>query len=370
VLDGIENETIREQQTVTVALVHMLPVGLLGIFAAVMFAAFVSTHDTYLHAWGSIFVQDVVLPIRLFIRRDNKPMSQEAHLKLLRASILGVAVFIFLFSLFFSQQQDILMFFALTGTFYLGWAGWTICGGLYWKYGNSAGAWVGAIVGLVLSVSGWFVMYYWGTAQVLFERLSPSFWSWVVEAYPEFAGDKCPITAQVLYFWSMVVTGVAYIGASLLVGRKAFNMDRMLHRGKYAVEQDTEDALPKRGWQALKMDKMFKWDDKVLYVSSLGYTFALFGLFLVGTLLFTVFGTELSDAFWGNLWWWYIVIMLIFIATVTTWLAIGGFIDLGQLFRDLAKVKRDADDDGTVVGRESLADLHARDTRGGQSSAS
>jgi len=218
----------------------------------------------------------------------------------------------------------------------------------------------------VLSVSGWFVTYNWGTTQILLEWMTPSLWSWVVEAYPDFAGDKCPITAQVLYFWSMVITGVTYVSASLLVGRKVFDMDRMLHRGRYAVEQDIEDVLPKTGWQALKMDKRFKWDDKVLYISSLGFSFGLFAVFLVGTLLFAVFGTELSDTFWGNLWWWYVVVMLIFIATITTWLAVGGFIDLRQLFRDLAKVKRDADDDGTVVGHESLADLHARDADKGQ----
>ena len=370
VLGNIENETIQEQQTVTVALTHILPTGLLGIFAAVMFAAFVSTHDTYLHSWGSIFIQDVVLPVRLMLRRDDKPMSEKAHLRLLRASILGVAVFIFFFSLFFSQQQDILMFFALTGTFYLGWAGWAICGGLYWKYGNSAGAWVGAIVGLVLSVSGWFVTYNWGTTQALFERMYPSLWSWVVETYPSFAGDKCPITAQVLYFWSMVITGVAYVGTSLLFSRKAFDMDRMLHRGRYAVEQDAEGALPKRGWQALRMDKTFKWDDKILYIGSLGFTFAMFAVFLVGTLLFAVFGIEISDASWGSFWWWYTVIVLIFIATITVWLTVGGFIDLGRLFRDLGKVKRNADDDGTVVGHESLADLHARDAKKDQTTAS
>ena len=56
----------------------------------------------------------------------------------LRVAIFGVCLFIFLFSLLFSQQQDILMFFALTGTIYLGWAGSAIIGGLYWKRGTTA----------------------------------------------------------------------------------------------------------------------------------------------------------------------------------------------------------------------------------------
>ena len=38
----------------------------------------------------------------------------------LRVAIFGVAVFIFLFSSFYRQTQDILLFFALTGSFWLG----------------------------------------------------------------------------------------------------------------------------------------------------------------------------------------------------------------------------------------------------------
>ena len=80
---------------------NILPMGLMGAFAAVMFAAFISTHDTYLHSWGSIFIQDVVMPFR------DKPFEKETHLKLLRYSIFGVAIFIFLFSLLFQQNQKI-----------------------------------------------------------------------------------------------------------------------------------------------------------------------------------------------------------------------------------------------------------------------
>ena len=71
---------------------EVLPVGLLGAFAALMLAAFISTHDTYLHSWGSIFIQDVIMPFR------KKPFEKDEHIKVLRYSIFGVAIFIFLFS--------------------------------------------------------------------------------------------------------------------------------------------------------------------------------------------------------------------------------------------------------------------------------
>ncbi|MBD3220943.1 sodium:solute symporter, partial [bacterium] len=106
----VDREAIRSQLRAPLVLVEVLPHGLLGAFAAVMLAAFISTHDTYLHSWGSIFVQDVLLPWR-----GGEPLSQRAHLTALRWSIVGVAVFIFLFSLLFRQNQYIFLFFAITG---------------------------------------------------------------------------------------------------------------------------------------------------------------------------------------------------------------------------------------------------------------
>jgi len=86
--------------------------GLVGLMGAAMFGAFLSTNDTYLHSWGAIFVQDVVLPFR------KTPFSPRAHLRWLRVSILGVAAFIFLFSIFIKPTQFIAMFFAITGAIF------------------------------------------------------------------------------------------------------------------------------------------------------------------------------------------------------------------------------------------------------------
>ena len=83
ILSGIDNEEIRSQAKVPLAIRQVIPVGLAGGFAAVMLAAFISTHDTYLHSWGSIFIQDVVLPFR------KKPLSPKQHMAYLRWSIIG-----------------------------------------------------------------------------------------------------------------------------------------------------------------------------------------------------------------------------------------------------------------------------------------
>ncbi len=155
VLDGIDNEAIRTQMTVPVALAKSLPVGIVGLLCAVMLAAFISTHDTYLHSWGSIFVQDVILPFR------KKPFTVKQHLLLLRLSIAFVAVFIFFWSLLFRQNDYILMFFAITGAIWLGGAGSVIIGGLYWKRGTTGGAWAALIVGAVIAVGGIILQQVW-----------------------------------------------------------------------------------------------------------------------------------------------------------------------------------------------------------------
>ncbi len=60
----IEHESVKTQLLTPLVLVRLLPAGLMGMLCAMMLAAFISTHDTYLHSWGSIFIQDVVMPFR------------------------------------------------------------------------------------------------------------------------------------------------------------------------------------------------------------------------------------------------------------------------------------------------------------------
>ena len=88
-LRTIPSEQIQSQVTVPLVLVNILPSGLIGMFAAVMFAAMLSTDNTYMHSWGSIFIQDVIMPFR------KKPFSPKPHLRLLRPSIVLVGLFAF-----------------------------------------------------------------------------------------------------------------------------------------------------------------------------------------------------------------------------------------------------------------------------------
>ena len=355
VLATVDSEQLRSQLMVTTAIAQFLPVGIAGAFAAVMFAAFVSTHDTYLHTWGSIFIQDVVLPVRTALLGRIAPLSAKTHIWCLRISILAVAVFIFLFSLLFNQQQDILMYFALTGTIFLGWAGAAIVGGLYWKRGTSAGAWVAAVTGMVLAAAGWYMTYFWVNCQGILGHYTPSFWAWAIEAWPALAKNRCPITAQVLWFYTMVSAALVYVVVSLISGRgRVFDLDRMLHRGKYAGAED-EESLPRRGLRAFAMGKGFSFGDKCVLIGSYTYSLFFFAVFLVGT--FYALNYEVADSAWLAFWKVYCAVMMCLTIVIAIWLAIGGTRDLRDLFRMLKTVRRDARDDGTVVGHRNLDEL-------------
>ncbi len=354
VLDTVSSEQLRSQLTVTVALAHFFPMGLAGGFAAVMFAAFVSTHDTYLHTWGSIFIQDVVLPVRNTLRGEIAPLPPKQHIRWLRTSIVGVAVFIFLFSLLFNQQQDILMYFALTGTIYLGWAGAAIIGGLYWKYGNTAGAWTAAVIGMALAVAGWYMTYFWGNTQALMENLLPAFWEWSIKAWPRLAGPKCPITAQVLWFYTMITSAGAYVLVSLVTGRgRACDMDRILHRGKYAREGI---KLPPTGWRTFAMGPEYSFGDRCLVIGSYAYSFLVLAVFFGGTLY--ALGGTVSDSAWMVFWKYYCYVMFVLSVVIAAWVCVGGIGDLKRMIAALRIAVRDDRDDGTVVGNRNLDDLN------------
>ncbi len=119
------------QMLVPAALPYMLPAGMIGLFCAIMFAALISSSTGFLHAWGSVLLQDIILPFR------KKPMETSHHILALRLSIVAVALIAFTLSLMLNPQDSILMFLARFNAIWLGPAGAVILGGLYWKRGTA-----------------------------------------------------------------------------------------------------------------------------------------------------------------------------------------------------------------------------------------
>jgi SSS family solute:Na+ symporter len=340
-LGHIGSPYVREQMRVPVALAHLLPVGIKGCFAAIMLFGLVASDGAYMHSWGSIFIQDVVLPL------GKWTLTPRQHIRLLRFSIAGVAIFAYCFGLFYNQTQDILFFFALTGTIYLGGAGVVIAGGLYWKKGTTPAAWAGMILGASLGVIGLLLDQKWKSF------LAPILLDWFPHnAYLLAHTEKFPINGQWMWFISMVMAIVVYMVISLLTIKKDFNMDRMLHRGQYSVDAEGKPLppvpKPPRSWRSLLgIDAQFTRGDRALSFSIFWWSMMWFGVFVVITAWNLL--RRWPVQWWANYWYIAGILLPFAIGIVTSiWFTIGGLRDLRRLFILLETRRRNPLDDGTV----------------------
>ena len=366
VLETIDNPEVRNQMTVPMVLSVIMPTGILGLFAAVMMAAFISTHDTYLHSWGTIFVQDVVLPFR------KKPFTPKQHILLLRLSILMVAVIIFFFSLYYRQNEHIVLFMAVTGALFTGGAGSAIIGGLYWKRGTALGAWLAVFVGLVICVGCMIMRYFW------VDDLYP----WLMDSAPDFLAqlkytiegvanrvpwinwqvgpDDFPIDGMWVSFLSSLAAIVIYIACALVAWlvfkHPTFNMDRLLHRGDYAVSGDHVHGVvkPVTGWRTFLPTKEFSRGDRVIYYFKFFWSWAWFAVFIGGTIYNLTH--EVSDDAWATYWLVTIVVSGVIGVGTAIWFSVGGILDVRNLFRLLSTAERDDRDMGMVIDHHSLED--------------
>ena len=332
-LQDLETDTLRSQMRGPIVLSTVLPIGLLGAFAALMLAAFISTHDTYLHSWATILVQDVIMPFR------EKPFDKDTHLKVLRYAILGVAVFIFFFSLLFQQNQAIALFFAITAAIFAGGSGAVIIGGLYWDRGTTKAAWTAIIIGALISVSGVLVK------QISVEWLNDTSSYVQLKNILEFIRN---INGQEYWGISMGASAFAYVVVSVLDNSEPFNMDKLLNRGKYAIEGEKKiiNENTELGWKIFLMGEEFTKGDKLIYILNYVWTGIWTLVFIVGTIY--NLSNEVSDASWMFFWRNYIYIFIVISLVIIVWFTVGGFHDLKIMMDKLKTEKRDHHDDGWV----------------------
>ena len=330
-------KALQNQLRTPLAMSVILPTGLLGLACAAMLGAFISTHDTYLHSWGTILVQDVILPFR------KRPFTPRQHLWLLRLSILTVALFIFFFSLLFQHTQYLAMFMAITGAIFVGGAGAVIIGGLYWKRGTTAAAWAAMITGMVLSL-----------AKIAVEQINAE-WLEAGQDHPVwripatvvlFLRDR--LTGQEMTFWAIVASSGVYVLVSLLGPRIVFNMDRLLHRGKYAIagEDPLAGQKPQTWWEKLGFTKEFTGGDRIVTYITLSWPLIWTVIFIVVTVY--NLSAEVSAGAWTAYWhgWtWFILGCAIL---VTGWFTVGGIRDMRYLYRQLRTRAENPLDDGRV----------------------
>ena len=336
---AIPKEQVSELRT-PVALGLMIPAGFLGFVIAAMFGAYLGTDNTYLHSWGTILVQDVIMPIRR--RLGGGELSPKAHIRVIKIAIFLVACWGFWFSATFrSPDQRIAMYCNLSASLFYAGAGCAIIGGLYSRRGGSLSAWAGMLTGVAIAAVGLFAKEF-SKAWAPWEQHFPAgfhFLAWVKT-----------FNGQYLGFFAMTAATLVYIGCAVL--RPAnFDLDKLLHRGKYRVADDEEAAIEadqrRSFWEKIGIDRNFTgWDRAVTWIT-LSWPIA-------GTLLFAAVTPFLfmaappSDEAWLGFWQGYTYFTLAVGTAVVIWFTIGGFRDLRRMFRLLEQRGTDARDDGTV----------------------
>lgn len=334
---GMDKDVAR-QMTVPVVMAHLLPVGLMGAFLAAMFAAFIGTANQYLLIFSSVFVQDVILPFR------KTPFEPKTQLLLLRLGIVLVAVVIFLEGFVIKMNQEIQMFWALLNAMGTGGAAAAVIGGLYWKRGTTTGAWAGVVTGILGGGFGLIIRY-----------IDPNF----------------PINSQWISFITVIAIFVVYFAVSAIEGRlrglPAFDMDRLLHRGRHAIKEeqaapaaagaapgDAPLSLKGRLYKLLGIGPEFSRLDKATYLFVLGWVGFGLSVFLAGT-IYNIF-VATSPAGWARFWRVYLWVTFVVGTAVTVWLTVGGLRDLAGLLRALATAKRNVLDNGMVHAGQNLGE--------------
>ena len=331
----------KRRMSVPAALTDILPVGLVGVFAAAMVGFLISTHNTYMHAWGVIFVQDVIMPFR------GKPFSPKRHMQMLRLSIIGVAIFAFFFSLYFQIQEFITFYFMLTGAIYLGGAGATIIGGLYWKRATTAGAWAAMIGGSGVAIPAVIIQQFW------------EHWPYI----QELSGSKVfPLSGHEISFIAAMVAISLFIIVSLLTKKPDLDFDKLFHRGKYAIQGEMQEEKSQQAdkipflWRLIGVNSNeFTALDKFMYA----FVFSQAALVVVSFFALMILNSlgAIGIGGWLQYWYYYIIISLVFGIVGALWVSIGGFSDLIRMYRGLREKERDDADDGFVEGHTSISEL-------------
>jgi len=246
------------------------------------------------------------------------------------------------------------MFMAITAAFISG-MGALVIFGLYWKKGTTAAAYTALIFGGLAS-----------TLHMTAKQLSTYYDTLVTDNTPivGFFANLCEAVAnnalvkavlsvneQIFWFANMATCIILYVVVSLLTCKRKFNLERTLHRGKYAIETDRpkkDTSLAARWWSYVGIDSEFTKKDNFIAVVTVLWDLSWFALFVIATIVNLTM--DISTHAWARFWHFWIWCYLIITIPVNIWFAIGGIADLRRFFKLLASASRDSRDDGSVVG--------------------
>ncbi len=359
-------KTLYHQQMLSVAIRDILPMGMTGLFVLLLVMAMISTDDTRIYSAALTVAQDVLMPL------IPKTLTPKQHIWLLRWTCIGVGV-IFLFgSLYLAQLDYIQLFVTIVTSLWIGGCAPVMIFGLYSRFGTTAGAWTSILTGMILSLVCVFTQRGWAdhvypflerhglveTVGNFLAAASKPFDPWIVWTMNPL---KCPINSYEFGFMISVFTLILYIIVSKFTCKEPFNLDRMLHRGKYNLDGENKASEP---WSLRNVFKKiigitpeFTTGDKIT-----AWTFFIYSF--VYNFLFTFIAVLIWNAVtpWPLEWWgWYFFVVQLLVPGIAAFICIfvfgiGGVVDFIALFRDLKTRKLNDLDNGQVSGTMSLAD--------------
>lgn len=343
----------------------ILPEGMMGLFCMLVILMIISTDDSRIYSASLTLSQDLILPLL------KKQPTPKQHINIIRLVTIAVGIFFFCGSLFMSQLEYVNLFVMIMYGIWAAGAGIVVMGGLYTRFGTAQGAWSALLSGSGLMLIGILIQRNWaayvypwleqlnwtialGSAM---ETISSPFNPYVVWKMSPY---QCPFNAVELSFLSMLLSITMYCLVSFLTCHHPFDLNRMLHRGKYNTDGNVE---VESGWtwknlfsKMIGITNEYTTGDKIIAWSVFLYSFGFgFCLFLV-IVIWNVFDV------WSKEWWGEyklicaLIIPSVVAAVTTVWFFIGGVVDLRHMFRDLKKQNVDELDNGVVSGHVSLSD--------------
>ena len=148
---------------------------------------------------------------------------------------------------------------------------------------------------------------------------------------------------------------------SWLTQKEPFNLDRMLHRGIYAIEGEkkihSKWTLRTIFSKLIGITPEYSLGDKILAWSVFSYSLIYKFLFaFVLVVILNIFGIW-QPSWWGH---YFLIVFLLVPGTAalitTVWFGIGCTVDLFRMFRDLKNRVANPLDNGMVEGHVALAE--------------
>ena len=358
--------TLFHQEMLATSMRQLLPSGLLGLFMLLMVLAMISTDNSRIYSAAVTVTQDVILPLK------KKSFTLKQHVWALRLVSISIGVVFVTCSTFMAQLDYIQLFMTIMCSMWLGGCAPVMIFGLYSKFGTTAGAFTSLIAGMLLSLEAILIkrnwadlVYPWLDSQGFTEPIG-NFLTTVSSPFNpyivwEMNPIKFPINSYEIFFLISLFTLFLYIIVSYFTMKEPFNLDRMLHRGKYNIDGENKEDLTFAFHhifsKILGITKDYTTGDKVI-------AYAFFIQSFVWGFLCAFVGVVIWNSItpWPLEWWGtYFFIILLAVPLCLTivsvfWFGIGGGIDLFRLFRDLKERVTNPLDNGQVEGHVSLAD--------------